>query len=745
MENISASITLQDNVTGPMINMINMIDLSIVSIEQLQNVVNNSIDMTVYENVENQLTQTTAAAQELDGALQNIAQPEVDVRDEKITKAIDKTDCFTKSVKALRNKFANMDTVSTILGMADQMATASAQLDRMNDGMRTTEELQDMIFASAERARGSYQATAETVAEMGLLAGGAFSDNGETVAFVEQANKQFALAGMETSEAQSAMHQLTQAMKDGVLSGEELNSVFGQAPNAVQSIAGYIEGNGAVLGAVASAMGMTTAELAGNVQGNMAQIADKGLITAELVKAAMLSSADETNAKFADMPGTFGQICTSFQNYALRAFQPILGRINELTNSEIFQGFVNGAVGAITTVGEITARVFGWMAGIAGFAVENWGLIGPVIGAVIAAYIIYNGVLMTLNAIQAVTSALSAVSAAREAFRTGVTATGTAATLGATAAQTGFNAALLACPVTWIVLAILALITVIIVLANHFSGAGHIAQSAFGAICGAINVCIQFFKNLGLTAANIALGIAGAVAALGHNIRAAFHNALTFVQSGWYRMLSTVLTVIETVCKELNKLPFVSIDYSGVSNAANNYAAKAAQAANDKMSYEDVSAAFDAGMATFDTFEDGWAEDAYRSGAAWGDGVTDKVDGFLSGLFDTENIPQPDNYTWDGENGDYAPGGEDNGYVEDIAGDTGAIADSVETSEEELKYLRDIAEQEAINRYTTSEIRIEQTNYNNISSTMDLDGIVSGLDYAVGEAIDNMTEGVHVE
>ena len=743
MENISTSITLQDNVTGPMMNIVNMIDLSVVSIEQLQTVINNSIDVSVYEEVHNQLTQTVTVAQELDDTLQNIAQPEVTVHDEKITQAIGKTDRFTQVVKGLTNEFVTMDTASGILGMADQMATVGAQLDRMNDGMRTTKELQDMVFASAVRTGGSYQATAEAVADMGMMAGSAFSDNGETVAFVEQINKQFALAGMETSEAQSAMQQLTQAMQDGVLSGEEYSGVFGQAPDAIQSIAGYIEGNSDVLNAVASAMGMSSAELAGNVQGNMAQIADKGLITAELVKAAMLSSADETNAKFSDLPVTFGQIWTSFQNYALWAFQPVLGRISELANSEIFQGFVNGAMGGIAAVGEMTARVFGWMAGIAGFVVENWGLIGPAIGAVMAAYIIYNGVLMAQNAIQAVTGALSAVSAAREAFRTGVTAAGTTATLAATAAQTGFNAALLACPITWIVLAVLGLIAAVIALANHFSGAGHIAQSAFGAITGGVNVCIQFFKNLGLTAANIALGIAAAVAALGHNIRAAFHNALTFVQAGWYRMLSTVLTVIETICKELNNLPFVSIDYSGISDAAGKYADKAAQAENNKMSFQDVSAAFDAGMETFGTFEDGWVADAYRSGAAWGDGVADKADGFLSGLFGTANIPQADDYVWNGESSGYTPVGDGGGYVADIAGDTGTIADSVETSEEELKYLRDIAEQEAINRYTTSEIRIEQTNYNNISSTMDLDGIVSGLDYAVGEAIDNMTEGVH--
>ena len=703
MENISASITLQDNVTGPMINMINMIDLSIVSIEQLQNVVNNSIDMTVYENVENQLTQTTAAAQELDGALQNIAQPEVDVRDEKITKAIDKTDCFTKSVKALRNKFANMDTVSTILGLADQMATASAQLDRMNDGMRTTEELQDMIFASAERARGSYQATAETVAEMGLLAGGAFSDNGETVAFVEQVNKQFALAGMETSEAQSAMHQLTQAMKDGVLSGEELNSVFGQAPNAVQSIAGYIEGNGDVLSAVASAMGMTTAELAGNVQGNMAQIADKGLITAELVKAAMLSSADETNAKFANMPGTFGQIWTSFQNYALRAFQPILGRINELTNSEIFQGFVNGAVTGLAIISRAAQEIFNLFASGAQFMADNWSWISPIIYGVAGALAVYYG----WQLLCAIAAGVMAV------------------------AQAVLEAVMGANPIILVVIAIIALIAIFyaaVAAINHFAGT---SASATGIIAGAFMLLVAHIVN------GFVAPIWNILAALANFIGNVCNDPIAAIKIAFYDMCLTVVGYILNLANSietlLNKIPGVTIDItSGLDDFYSNLE-QAQQAVKDESGWVEY-----VGKMEYMDYNDAW-----NAGYSFGEGLDETIANFdPSSLFDFD-IPSADDY---GDLANNAAGVEEIGSgVEDIAGDTGAIVDSVETSEEELKYLRDIAEQEAINRYTTSEIRIEQTNYNNISSTMDLDGIVSGLDYAVGEAIDNMTEGVHVE
>lgn len=226
--------------------------------------------------------------------------------------------------------------------------------------------------------------------------------------------------------------------------------------------------------------------------------------------------------------------------------------------------------------------------------------------------------------------------------------------------------------------------------------------------------------------------------ALADNIKIAFNNAICSVQSWWYALLSTALFVVEGICEALNKLPFVEFDYSDISGAADEYAEKALEAAGNKEEYKSVSDAFNEGVNAFDTFQDGWASKAFEAGAAWGDGIADKVGDFsLNDLFGAEPPPSLDDYLGESEAGGLE------GSVDAIVENTGGIKDSLSCTEEDLKYLRDIAEQEAINRYTLAEVKIEQTNHNNINSAMDLDGVVSGLTDAVNESIDSITEGVH--
>jgi hypothetical protein len=206
-----------------------------------------------------------------------------------------------------------------------------------------------------------------------------------------------------------------------------------------------------------------------------------------------------------------------------------------------------------------------------------------------------------------------------------------------------------------------------------------------------------------------------------------------------YDLLSTALTVIGGIGEALNKLPFVDFDYSGITSAADEYAAKSAEAAGNKQEYTSVADAFDKGMSTFDTFQDGWASNAFDAGAAWGDGIADKVSNFsLSDIFGSTDIPNKDDYA-SALNGSGVAGNLDT-----IADDTGGIKDSISTTEEDLKYLRDIAEQEAVNRYTVAEVNIDQSGMQNtIKNGNDLDGFMSGLTDSVNEAIDSIMDGVH--
>ena len=553
---------------------------------------------------------------------------------------------------------------------------------------------------------------AAVVAKFGNNAKDAFSSSQEVVAFANLIQKQMTIAGASTQEASNAMLQLSQALGSGVLRGDELNSIFEQAPNLIQSIADYLD----------------------VPIGKIREMAQDGQLTADIVKAAIFASADDINAKFEQMPMTWGQVWTSFQNSALMAFQPVLNKINELANNEQFQAFVESAIGLIAELAVYVLEFFNTLASIGGFISENWSIIAPIVYGVIAAltaYAVISGVVAAVNGIMATSAA---VHAAAEAMQAGATFT-------ATAAQYGLNAALMACPLTWIILLIIALIAVIFAVCSAIAKMTGVANSGFGVICGGVNVVIQFFKNLGLTVANIALGIGNAIAALGSNMMTAFHNAICSIQAWFYNLLSTGLTVIEGICAALNKLPFVEFDYSGITSAADDYAAKAAEAEGSKQDYTSIGDAFNDGMSTFDTFQDGWASDAFDAGASWGDGVADSVSNMFSGggAGDIDLTGGIDPSFLDSSNFAQNAG---NG-IADTADNTGKIADSVDISSENLKYLRDIAETEAINRFTTAEIQVTMNNNNNVSSDTDIDGMVDSLSAGVLEAMEQAAEGVH--
>ena len=435
----------------------------------------------------------------------------------------------------------------------------------------------------------------------------------------------------------------------------------------------------------------------GIAEGSIKQYAEQGLITAEVVKNAMFASADEINAKFESMPMTWAQIATKMQNTALAAFDPVLTRLNQVANSAQFNTVINGAINGLAMLATVATGVLDLLINGAAFVVDNWSWISPIVYGLVAAFIAY-------------------------------------------------NAALLACPITWIVVLVIALVAAIYAACSAIAKFTGIANSGFGVICGGINVVVQFFVNLGLTIANIALGIWNALGACAQNIGIAFSNVISGVQAWFYNLLSTALTVVAGICEALNKLPFVEFDYSGITNAASDYAAKAAEASGNIQDFVSVGDAFNEGMSTFDTWQDGWVGEAFNAGANWGDGVASGISDAVGGLFDMDL----------GAATDYGAGGLGTGGYGDFAMDdllgntgqtaanTGAAADALSTSTEELEYLRDIAERDAINRFTTAEVRIDMTGMTNrIEGGADLDGVISTLTDGFTEALLTAAEGVH--
>lgn len=621
-------------------------------------------------------------------------------------------DGLRSKILSVGGAYLSMRGVSTGLGLADTMANTTARLNNMNDGFQTTVDLQNMIYLSAQRSGGAYQDTAAMVAKLGNQAKNAFSSNEELIMFAEQLNKTFAIAGTDATGVQSTMYNLTQALASGVLRGQDLNAVMSNAQPILQNIADYLDED----------------------VSKIREMAANGQLTADVVKNAMLAAADETNAAFEKMPRTFSQSANLIKNNAMMAFAPIFNRLTELSNSEVMDGFINNVTNALIITAELVNQIFNLVGSTAGFINDNWSILQPLIMGVVAALGLYTAALLINKGVQIASAVITGILSAAIAIHTAFTSGWTLATFAQTVAQQGLNAALLACPITWIVIAVIALIAIIISVIRATQAWGIETASIIGMICGGVNVVIQFFKNLGLEVANVALGIWGAMGAIANNIQEAFKVAIGNVQGFFYNLASVALDVIGKIADSLSKLPFVEFDASGLVGKADEFAAKAAEASGYTAQYEDVSAAFNSGYGTHDTFQDGWVKNSYSAGYEIGEGLENKIRAFDP----SKLLPSMDDYTSD--IGDFTSVPDN---IADIAGNTGSMKDAMEITGEDLKYMRDLADQEVVNRFTTAELNIKFTSNNNIKSDMDLDGVVRHLEDRVQEAMEAAAEGEH--
>lgn len=445
--------------------------------------------------------------------------------------------------------------IGSALNYADDLTLTKARIDLINDGQRTTAELQKDIYQAAQRSRGSYDDMAKSVAKLGMLAGDAFKNNDEMIAFTELMNKSFTVSGASESEKSAAMYQLTQAMSSGMLQGDELRSIRENAPMFYQAIAEYT--------------GKSTAELK--------EMGANGEITADIMKNALFAAGDDIEAKMEQMPKTFGNAMTNIQNSATYYLQPVADRISEMLNSETFQNalnvilrgiqlFASLALSGFDAVGNaiqffkdnmwltipiitavvvvltgllvpaLAASLAGILKNIAAWAIAHWQLllVAAVIGIVVGAITTMNPVLLTLAAI------IGILVLAYAAWQV---------------AQWAANTAMYACPIVWIIVLIIALVAAIYLFIDWIAKATGIASSGLGIIAGGVNVVIQFFKNLGLMVANIALAIGNAIGALASNMMTAFGNAIKSIQAWFWGLLETGTNVILGITEMLNKLP----------------------------------------------------------------------------------------------------------------------------------------------------------------------------------------------
>lgn len=626
---------------------------------------------------------------------------------------------LTGTIMRAAGAYVSIQGIGKVLNISDELVQSTSRLNMMNDGVQTTQELVNMVYAAAQDARGSFSEMVNVVARFGNNAKDAFGSSEEVVAFADLVQKQMTIAGAGTQEASNAMLQLSQALGSGVLRGDELNSIFEQAPNLIQSIADYLQ----------------------VPIGEIRDMASEGELTADIVKEAIFASADEINTKFEEMPMTWGQIWQSMQNTALIAFQPVLQKINDMANSEALQSFVNGATEAMAVLASVVLDIFDLICTVGSFIADNWSIISPIIYGVIGALAVYAAYLGIVKGIEIASAAASAVMAVGKGLYAAATMIATGATWAQTTAQLGLNGAMYACPIVWIIMLIIALIAVILSVCNAIAKMTGVTRSGFGLICGVVSVGVAFIRNLVIGLINTVISLVVNLYNMLANFAAAFGVLFNDpVAAIKVIMLSLFDFLVGVVTKAAAMLD--AVFGSNLADAVSQF--------QGKIQAEIDATIENAGGSTAKTLDPSDYmldrvdySDAFHSGALFGDGVVDAVEHFsLSDVLGSTDIPNPQDYISGFDDAITSSGVGDN--LGSIADDTGAIKDSLEISEEDLKYLRDIAEQEAVNRYTVAEITIDQSGMQNtINSGDDIDGFMSKLTDSVNEAVDNMTEGVH--
>lgn len=712
MATIRTAIALYDGVTAPLQAMHKAMNIVLNSFEAMQRASGNSVDVSSIQEAREELARAGAA---FDSIEQNIrdAGNQQDRFNRRIRDGTTAADGLWGKLKGIAATVGGLAAAKKIIGISDDLASTRARLNLIVDDGGSVSELEKKIMASAQRSRSAYFDTASAIASLGANAGAAFANTDEIIAFMEQINKQFVIGGASAQGQAAAMLQLTQAMAAGALRGEELNSILENAPGIARAIESYM----------------------GIAEGSIKSYAEQGLITAEVVKNAMFAAADETNAKFESMPKTWAQIWTSMQNKALSIFNPILTKINQIANSEQFTKVTDGIINGLAGIASVATVVLDLLINVASVVVDNWSWLSPIILGVAAALGVYYGRLLLVRGAELASAAVSGAVAVAKGIMAAATMLVTGATWAQVTAQYGLNAALYACPLVWIIILIIALVALFyaaVAAVNHFAGT---SVSATGLICGAFMAALAFIGNIFVALWNLVVDvfvmIYNLVATVANFIGNVFNDPVAAVARLFFDLADTVLSVLQALASAID-----TIFGSNLAGSVQGWRDSLGGWVDSTFGKgEEVMEKLNADDLKLGRFEYGAAFDM---GYEFGQGVEDTVGGLFDfSAMDSLGADALDAYglgnTLDGIYGNTG----------DTAGNTAAMSDALDIAEEDLAYMRDIAEREAINRFTTAEIRVEQQNTNYISQDTDLDGIMDAWANDFATKLDVSEEGVH--
>lgn len=706
----------------------------------------------IYKQTTNQV-RLTAKIRQTPPVIQQAAAAQANFNNQLSKGATHANGLWTK-IKSLAGAYMGLQAGKAVINTADQLTMTKARLDLINDGLQTTAQLEDKIYQMAQRSRGGYLEAADAVAKLGQRTGNLFKSNDETIAFTETLNKMFVIAGASQAEMSSATLQLTQALGSGVLRGEEFNAVFEAAPNVMQAVADYIN----------------------QPIGKLKELASDGKISAEVVKNALFAASKDVEEKFAKMPYTWAQVWQTIKNYTIKATRPILQAISDITRNRRFIAFANEVGNIISKIAGFVqnlmtilkpalAWIFDIVARIYNFINEHWSLIAPIVGTIAAAFILLKTPLMAIWL---------------------WTKLCTIATKVWTGAQAIFNAVMAMNPVGLVCLAIIVLIGLIYLVVaaiNHWCGTTYSATGFIAGLFMALyasiynNVALlwntfasfaeflvnvfkhpayatkKLFVDLAVSIIDCLIAMTKSCDEFATSFVNAMYEAINWVLDGWNWMVDKLGIVGEKMglgkAEKLTKSVSITSD---LANAKADLEASVAEMPEDywtapRMDYKDIG-------------------ESYMTGYNWGSDLATQTENFFSGkkfqeLFGDDlrsalengmdKYGNPIGSDSLNDIGKALSGGAGkNPALDDIAkgvngigSDTSAINDKLDTSAEDLSFMRDLAEQRAISRHYYTDLNVTQNNNNNIRNGVDADGVIEKLRRGIFETLSASAEGVH--
>lgn len=706
MAQINASINLMNGMTQPLMSIVNSVN-NVISTLRAVNNANINIDTSSLQASQNLLNQTSADLLRWQQELENQIRENGDEAgrlNNRFREGGGPLEGLIAKAKRLALTLGGITFGKKLLGLSDEITTMNARVNIMAKANEDPENIKRALFESAQRSRADYFATANAAATMGITAKDTFGSSKEVISFMELANKQFTIAGTEGAAKEGAMLQLQQAMSMGVLRGQEFRSVQQGMPTMIDYLAKHL----------------------GKTKAQIKEMADQGKLTASVVKAAMFGAADDINKKFESMPKTLGQIGTSIKNTFIKNFEPVSEKLSKMFNSESFKNFVDtismGINISILAIGGLISAVA---------SMVNWirkysSYIIPVLAIVTAGFVQLKWAVIASTAATIKDTIAKGVNAAATlgltavyALYNGAVALATLATgimTGNTAALTigvkGLSAAFLACPVVWIALAIMGVVYAIYKLVEWLNKTKGMSLSTFGVITGAIAYFVtSTFNLLKVFANNIMFTISiiyNNFATFAEFLANLFNDPVTAVKNLFLDLGENIIKILTTVSGVIDKVLGTNL-----SSGLNDFQDKLNTWRNENVKENKIKIP----RMNPEYFQLSDPKEAFKN-------AHDKTVEIANNIKGSLNL------------------GVTNDYLKTIAGNTGKTNSTLDLTKEELKYLRDVAEQEVINRYTTASINNNNTFNNNISSETDVDGVVSKFYNGLAEAASMVAEGV---